>query len=64
MADLLVQRRACRLGHDLAEQREQIELAERERTASAPQSEQLTRTPGPTLLKGKGMEPSFQIIKS
>ena len=47
-----------------AEKLEHTGLAEKERVASVPQSEQLAKKPEPPLPKGKGTEPSVQITRS
>ena len=55
------QQRACRMAQALAEKLEHTGPAEKERVASAPQREQLARTPEPPLPKGK--EPSVQSTR-
>ena len=65
MADLLALQRpaeSLQMAQASAEKLEQTGPAEKERVASAPQSEQLARTPEPFLSKGK--EPSVQITRS
>ena len=47
-----------------AEKPEHTGPAEKERVASVPQREQLANTPEPSLLKGKGTEPSVQSTRS
>ena len=47
-----------------AEELEHTGPAEKERLASAPQNEQLTRTPEPSLPKARGTELSVHINKS
>ena len=46
-----------------AEKLKQTGPAKKERLASAPQNEQLARMLEPSLLKGKGTEPSVQITR-
>ena len=48
----------------LAEKLEHTGPAEKERVASVPQREQLTKTPELPLPKGKGTEPSVQSTRS
>ena len=48
----------------LSEKLEDAGPVEKEWVASVPQSEQLTRTQDPPLLKGKRTEPSVQITRS
>ena len=50
--------------HASAEKLEHTGPAEKERVASAPQREQLARTPEPPLPKEKGTEPSVQSTRS
>ena len=58
------QQRACRMAQALAEKLEHTGLDEKERVASAPQREQLARTPEPPLPKGKQTKPSVQSTRS
>ena len=58
------QQRACRMAQASAEKLEHTGPAEKVRVASAPQKEQLERTPEPPLPKGKGTEPSVQSTRS
>ena len=57
------QQRAFRMVQDSAQKLEHTGPAEKERVASVPQSEQLTRTPEPPLPKQKGRESSVQIMR-
>ena len=58
------QQRACRMTQASAEKLEHTGPAKKERMASVPQREQLTRTLEPPLPKRKGTEPSVQITRS
>ena len=60
------QQTACRMAQSSAEKLEQTGPTEKERVASVPQREQLTRTPEPPLPKGKrnrAVCPKHQIMK-
>ena len=58
------QQRACRMAQASGEKLEHTGPAEKERVASLPQREQLGSTPEPSLLRGKGTEPSVQSTRS
>ena len=66
VADLLVLPRpagACRMAQASAEKLEHTGPAEKERVASAPQSEQLAKMPKPPWTKETKTEPSTQITR-
>ena len=59
------QRKTCRMAKASAKKLEQTGLAEKQRVTSTPQTEQLTRTSEPPLLRRKTRkEPSVQIKRS
>ena len=55
------QQRACRMALASAEKLEHTGPAEKKRVASVLQREQLTRTPEPSLPKGKGTDPMSRV---
>ena len=63
MAGLLVLPGPAESLQTLAEKLEHTGLVKKEMVASVPQSQQLTREPKPLLPKGKGTEPSVQIVR-
>ena len=66
MAYLLVLPRpaeSCRMAQVSMMKLEHTEPAEKESVVSVPQREQLARAPEPPLSKGKGTEPSVQIVR-
>ena len=57
------QQRVCRMAQASGEKLEHTGSTAKKRVASTPQREQLAGTPEPPLPKGKGTEPSVQIVR-